>query len=81
MMIIPFRETRQRNAQPARHLINSAKELYAFAHQLDWYCEDDAARVEFLLKSQDIIERIEKMAAEMLSYKAATTFQRLTEEG
>ncbi|MGQ3353320.1 MAG: hypothetical protein ACT6XY_02575 [Phreatobacter sp.] len=80
-MIIPFREPRPCHPQPARFLINSAKEMFSFAQQLDWYCEDDAARIQFLLRSQDIIKRTEALAAELLSYKAATTFQKMSGEG
>jgi len=76
-MIIPFREARQRHPHPTRSLINSATELLHFAQQLDWYCEDEEARVRFLMSSQDIIKRIENMTTELLSYKARRTIENL----
>lgn len=76
-MIIPFRDVRQRHPHPTRYLVNSATELLHFAQQLDWYCEDEVARVQFLMISQDIIKRIENMTTELLSYKARRTFENL----
>ncbi len=76
-MIIPFREVRKRNPHPTRHLINSATELLEFMQQLDIYCEDEEARIQFLLSGQDIIKRIENMTIELLHYKAMRTFENL----
>ncbi|REJ57823.1 MAG: hypothetical protein DWQ56_11250 [Microcystis aeruginosa DA14] len=76
-MIVPFRDARQLKSYPARHLINAASELLSFAQQMERDCEEEDDRVQFLLKSQDIIKRIEIMATDLLSYKAARTFENL----
>lgn len=80
-MIIPFPDVIKTPKLPTQCLVNSAKELLSFTEQLVSYCDDDEARVHFMLRSQDIITRIETMAAELLSYKAKRAFENLARRG
>lgn len=79
-MIIPFRTPNGNDANTARLLIQSANSLVQFGASFNSMCDDEGTRLEVLTKLREITERIEAVAATLLTYKATCLTKALSQE-